>query len=219
MHLPPAVNSFLLGGLYSAICGTLRISEENRRVVDELDARGERMIFCLWHDELFSLIPVSRQIRVVAIVSPSKDGEVLARILASKNVGAVHGSSTRGGVRALLKLAHMMKHELVHACITMDGPAGPRHEAKEGALFLANRTGAHILPVRIFVKHHIKLPTWDKFQVPLPFSKVIIRFGTPWGDGREEVPDLEAMTLARARKRLENDIRQLGQGFIPGESA
>ncbi len=219
MHLPPAVNNFLIGGMYSAICATLRIREENRQAVDNLDARGSRMIFCLWHDELFSLIPVSRQLRVVAIVSPSKDGEFLTRILASKNVGAVHGSRTRGGVRALLNLAHMMKKELIHACITMDGPAGPRHEAKEGAFFLANRTGAHIMPVRIFVKHCIKLPTWDNFQVPLPFSKVVIRFGMPWGNGTEEVPDLETATLEHAKVRLQSDMQRLGQGLIPGESA
>ncbi|WP_298067845.1 lysophospholipid acyltransferase family protein [uncultured Mailhella sp.] len=219
MHLPPSVNSALLTGIYSAICATLRIREENRKVVDEYHAQGRRLIFCLWHDELFSLIPVSRQLKVVAIVSPSSDGAVLTRILASKNVGAVHGSSTRGGVRALLTLAHMMKKELIHACITLDGPLGPRHKAKEGALFLANRTGAHILPVRIFVKHHFHLPTWDKFQVPLPFSKVVIRFGTPWGNGGEEIPNIETPTLERAKVRLEDELHRLGQDLIPGEKA
>lgn len=217
MHLPPSVTKTLLCGIYSAICATLRIREENRQVVDDFHAQGRRLIFCLWHDELFSLIPVSRQLKVVAIVSPSHDGEILTRILASKNVGAVHGSSTRGGVRALLTLAHMMKKEQIHACITLDGPLGPRHQAKEGAFFLANRTGGHILPVRIFVKHHFHLPSWDRFQVPLPFSSVRIRFGTPWGNGTEEVPNIEAPTLERAKARLEDDLRRLGQNPPYGE--
>ena len=219
MHLPPALTSFLCVNFYKAICATLRIREENREAVDSAHARGEQLIFCLWHDELFSLIPVARQIKVVAIVSPSKDGDYLERILEANNVGAVRGSSTRGGVRALLSLARMMKKEQVHACITVDGPAGPRHEAKEGGLFLANRTGARIMPVRIYMKNSLKVPTWDKFQIPLPFSRVVIRFGEPWGDGTQEVPDIEEATLVRTKARLEKELHELAVGLIPGVEA
>lgn len=219
MHLSPKVTSWLMVHLYKAICATLRISEENREAIDAAHAKGERLIFCLWHDELFSLIPVARHIKVVAIVSPSKDGDYLERILEDNNVGAVRGSSTRGGVRALLSLARMMKNELIHACITVDGPAGPRHEAKEGGLFLANRTGARIVPVRIFMKSALRAPTWDKFQIPLPFSKVVIRFGEPWGEGSTEVPDLEEATIARTKARLEKELHELAVGLIPGAKA
>jgi len=219
MHLPPALTSFLFVHLYTAICATLRIKEENREEVDAIHARGERLIFCLWHDELFSLIPVARHLRVVSIVSPSEDGDMLERILASKNVGAVRGSSTRGGVRALLSLARLMKNELVHACITLDGPAGPRHQAKEGAFFLANRTNAHIMPVRIYARHALRCPTWDRFQIPLPFSRVVIRFGHAWEEGSREVPDIEEDSISRARSRLEKELHELSEGLIPGAGA
>jgi len=219
MHLPPALTSFLLVNIYKAVCATLRIREENREAVDAAHAQGERLIFCLWHDELFSLIPVARQLKVVAIVSPSKDGDYLERILAAKNVGAVRGSSTRGGVRALLSLARMMKNEQVHACITIDGPAGPRHVAKEGGLFLANRTSGRIVPVRIYMKHALRLPTWDKFQFPLPFSRVVIRFGEPWEEGQNAVPNIEEETLNRNKARLEKELRELAAGLIPGVEA
>ncbi|MBP3731550.1 MAG: DUF374 domain-containing protein [Mailhella sp.] len=167
------------------------------------------MICCLWHDELFSLIPIARQLKVAAIVSPSRDGDMLARILASKNVGAVRGSSRHGGMNALLSMTHLMQRELVHAVITVDGPAGPWHKVKNGALFLANNANAHILPVRIFHRNAVQLPTWDKFQVPLPFSSALIRFGVPWENGKEAVPDLEESTLAAARSRLEHDMEAL----------
>ena len=219
MHLPPTFTSALFSHLYTAICATLRIQEENREEVDAIHARGERLIFCLWHDELFSLIPVSRQLRVVSIVSPSSDGDMLARILASKNVGAVRGSSTRGGVRALLSLARMMKNEPVHACITVDGPAGPRHKNKEGPFFLANRSNVRIMPVRISARHALRFPTWDKFQVPLPFSGVTIRFGHAWDEGKKEVPDIEESTMARVSARLEKELHELAVGLIPGVSA
>jgi len=219
MHLPPALTSFLLVNIYKAVCATLRIREENREAVDAAHDQGERLIFCLWHDELFSLIPVARQLKVVAIVSPSKDGDYLERILAAKNVGAVRGSSTRGGVRALLSLARMMKNEQVHACITIDGPVGPRHVAKEGGLFLANRTSGRIVPVRIYMKHALRLPTWDKFQIPLPFSKVVIRFGEPWEEGQKAVPNIEEETLRRNKARLEKELHELTAGLIPGVEA
>lgn len=219
MHLPPALTSALFTHLYTAICATLRIREENRAEVDAVHARGERLIFCLWHDELFSLIPVARHLCVVSIVSPSRDGDMLARILASKNVGAVRGSSTRGGVRALLSLARMMQNEQVHACITVDGPAGPRHKSKEGPFFLANRTNARIMPVRIYPRHALRCPTWDKFQIPLPFSGVDIRFGHAWDEGKKEIPDIEESTIARAKERLERELHELAVGLIPGVTA
>ncbi|MGN1039034.1 MAG: lysophospholipid acyltransferase family protein [Mailhella sp.] len=219
MHLPPAVTSAIFTKLYTAICATLRIQETNRSEVDAIHTKEERLIFCLWHDELFSLIPVARHLKVVSIVSPSTDGDILERILASKNVGAVRGSSTRGGVRALLSLARMMKQEQIHACITVDGPAGPRHKAKDGPFFLANRTNARIIPVRIYAKWAVRFPTWDKFQVPLPFSKVIIRFGHAWAEGRKEIPDIEEPTLLHARNRLEKELHELAIGLIPGVSA
>lgn len=205
-------------GLYRLICSTLRIREEGRSAVDAADAAGERLIFCLWHDELFSLIPVARQLRVVSIVSPSRDGDFLAKILESQHVEAVRGSSTRGGMRALLGLAHIMKKDLAHACITIDGPAGPRHVAKEGALFLANRTGARICPCRIYVRHAVRIPTWDRFQIPLPFSRVIIRFGTLWEDGRNAVPDIGEETILAAKARLESGLHDLYAG-IDGKGA
>ena len=211
MHLPPAVTSFLLCHLYSFICATLRIHEEGRETVDEWNALGKRFICSLWHDELFALIPVARQLRVAAIVSPSRDGDMLTRILASKNVEAVRGSSTRGGMNALHSLARLMQDSLVHACITLDGPAGPRHKAKNGAFFLAHRTGAHVLPVRIFYHCALRCPTWDKFQVPLPFSKITIRFGKPWEAGA--VADTDEGTLAMARERLERDLEALDENF------
>ena len=219
MHLSPKVTSWLMVHLYKALCATLRIREENREAVDAAHAKGERLIFCLWHDELFSLIPVARHIKVVAIVSPSKDGDYLERILSSNNVGAVRGSSTRGGVRALLSLARMMKNELIHACITIDGPAGPRHEVKDGGFFLANRTNARLVPVRIYMKNAFLAPTWDKFQIPLPFSKVVIRFGEPWGEGEKEVPDIEEATLASNRERLKKELHDLTIGLFPGADA
>ena len=210
MHLPPALTSSICSFIYTALCASLRIREENRQPAIDLHDQGRRLIVCLWHDEMFALIPQAKQLKLAAIISASRDGDMLARILASKNVGAVRGSSRRGGANALLAMAHLMQNEETDAVITVDGPAGPWHKAKDGALFLAHQTDAHILPVRIRHSCAWHAPTWDRFQVPLPFSSAVVRYGTPWEAGSLAVPGLDEESIVSARTRLERDMEALG---------
>ena len=66
------------------------------------------------------------------------------------------------------------------------------------------------------MKNAFLAPTWDKFQIPLPFSKVIIRFGDIWDEGEKEVPDIEESTLLRLRNRLKKELHELTIGLFPG---
>lgn len=178
-------------------------------------------MFCLWHDELFPLMRVKRQLDIVTVVSPSYDGELLTRVLNKLGLRTVRGSSSRGGVGALLGAAKMMDKDNIHACVTVDGPRGPRHKAKTGALFLAHHADAHVMPVRIIMKKSFCFGSWDRFQLPLPFSRVLVRFGEPWKvtdektreceashEHREKLPD-EA--LMRAKQRLETALAALAE--------
>ena len=81
MRIPLAWAAAPFYYLYQAVCATLRFHERRREAVDSLDAAGERMVFCLWHDELFPLMRVRRDLDIVTVVSPSRDGELLARVL------------------------------------------------------------------------------------------------------------------------------------------
>lgn len=191
---------------YQAMCGTLRFHERGREAVDALDAAEERMVFCLWHDELFPLMRVKRGLDIVTVVSPSRDGELLARVLERLGLRTVRGSSTRGGLKALLGASRLMKQNGVHACITVDGPMGPRHKAKDGAFFLSSHADAWIVPVRILPRPALHLPTWDRFKVPVPFGRVDINFGTPW---KIETGELSDDRLAAARIRLERELTEL----------
>jgi len=191
---------------YRALCATLRFHEENREELDCLHTAGERLIFCLWHDELLPLMRMKRQLDIVTVVSPSHDGELLARILEKLGLRTVRGSSGRGGTHALLGAARLMKKEHIHACVTVDGPRGPRHKAKNGAFFLAHHADAYIAPVRIIMNTAYRFHSWDRFQFPLPFSKVTVRHGKPWklsGDVLSEE------NLLAARTRLEADLAAL----------
>jgi len=73
--------------------------------------------------------------------------------------------------------------------------------------------------VRIYMKNALRLPTWDKFQFPRPFSRVVIRFGEPWEEGQNAVPNIEEETLNRNKARLEKELRELAAGLIPGVEA
>ncbi len=148
---------------------------------------------------------VKQDLDIVCIVSPSKDGAILDKFLQKLGLRTVSGSSRKQGLRALLAGAKMMQQEQVHACITVDGPMGPRHKTKDGAFLLAQKAGAKIVPVRLIMRNSIKFPSWDKFQVPLPFSKLDIRFGQGFYVEQELTED----NLVTYREKLETELQEL----------
>ena len=205
--LPIPLLSSLIFQLYKLWCKTLRFEEVGRERVDELWDQKVPMVTCLWHDELFPLMHVRRQLEIIAVVSQSKDGELLAQVLEKLGLITSRGSSSRGGVKALLKVARTMRNSGHLGCITIDGPRGPRHKAKEGAIFLTHRSNGKVLPVRIAMSNsYVFKKAWDKFQIPLPFSKVTIIFGEPYSlpEG-----DFTAEYIEQERKQLENTLKGL----------
>lgn len=206
MRVPVSFSAPVVHALYRAICGSLRFREHNRHWLDELDAKGERLVFCLWHDEMVPLMRMQKQLDIVTVVSPSRDGELLAAVLEKLGLRTVRGSSTRGGAKALLGAARLMRNQGVHACITVDGPAGPRHKAKDGAFFLARHADAYIAPVRLVMSPALRIPSWDRLQIPLPFGRVTVVHGHPW---KPDTPELTPQALAADRARLEAELAAL----------
>lgn len=158
-------------GIYRFWCSSLRYTECNRQAIESITDHGRSVVLCLWHDELFPLIYLKRQLKIIAIVSKSRDGDLLARVLQYMGLETARGSSSRGGVDALRATLKRM-HDGLCACITVDGPKGPRHKAKKGAIFLAQQAKAPIVPVRIFMNQTKQFNSWDRFQLPIPFSKI-----------------------------------------------
>ena len=197
------------------ICSSLRYTQyrDSLAAQDTLalaKVNGENVepkpvVFCLWHDELFPLFRVKINLEVVCIVSSSKDGNILSNLLNNFGFRTVKGSSRRDGLKALLSAVRMMTQEGVHACITIDGPMGPRHEVKDGAFLLAKKANARIVPVRIAMHNAWRFPSWDKFQFPIPFSKVDIHFG----EGFFIADELNDENLKIYRKQLEDGLAEL----------
>jgi lysophospholipid acyltransferase (LPLAT)-like uncharacterized protein len=203
MRISPSIIAPALTLAYRLWCSTLRVTESGREAVDDLEAAGKPMMFCLWHDELFALMHVRRTLRVVTVVSQSRDGEYLAGLLQSLGLKTARGSSSRGGSGALLQAARSMRDERYNGCLTVDGPRGPRHVVKPGAMALAFRASASVVPVRIFYERAKVFRSWDRFQLPLPFSRVHIVFDTPCLLTATELTEGE---LERERLALENKL-------------
>ncbi|MDE5681575.1 MAG: lysophospholipid acyltransferase family protein [Mailhella sp.] len=206
----------LLVRFYKVFCKSLQYDEKTRVRIAEQDdvaarrkqgedVKGTPVVLCLWHDELFPLIYLRKDLDIVCIVSGSKDGAVLEKFMRRTGLRTAAGSSRRGGLKALLHAAKLMKDGTIHACITVDGPMGPRHKAKDGAFLLAQKANAKIMPVRLNMENSYAFPSWDKFQIPLPFSKVEVIFG----EGFFVTEELTEEYLAACRKRLEEELTKL----------
>lgn len=197
-------------GLYRLWEATCRYCVENWDVVERAKAAGRHVVFAHFHDETFPL-PFLRKMpgqRFVAIVSQSKDGEIMARLLEGLGLVTARGSKSRGGVKALMQARRSMLREDRIGVVTVDGPRGPRHTVKEGAIYLAYKTEALLVPIRIFISRaKVFHKAWDKFQLPLPGARCRI----VCGEGFEVGP--EALSPERLQAAmLELQTRMLGLG-------
>ena len=146
----------------------------------------EPVIFCFWHNRLaLSLHLYQRYVQQnqptrngAALVSASKDGAILARVLRHYDIEAVRGSSSRRGAQALLELTSCAERGYDLA-ITPDGPRGPRYQVQPGVIALASLTGHAIVPVAYELNWKKTLRSWDGFQIPLPFARCDVYFGEP----------------------------------------
>jgi hypothetical protein len=157
---------------------TARFEVEGWEHHDAVRNSGCLPIYVFWHERIMMTTYWWRNRRIVVLTSQSRDGEYIARFIQRFGYGAVRGSSTRGAVGAVLKMARLMRAGCA-VCFVVDGPRGPRHVAKMGPALLAKRTGHPILPVTMALKKQWLLPTWDRFQVPKPFTRAKVFVESP----------------------------------------
>jgi lysophospholipid acyltransferase (LPLAT)-like uncharacterized protein len=176
------------------------------------DVPQEKIIFAVWHNRLsLSLILYRRYIarrdrnrRLVALVSASRDGGLLTGIMEQFSVQTVRGSSSRRGPQALREMVSWGRrgHDLA---ITPDGPRGPCYIVQEGVISTAQLTGLPIVPVSYHLNWKIRLKSWDRFQIPMPFARCEITVGEFLRVPRET----DATGREELRKRLEAGMRAI----------
>lgn len=184
----------LLSRLAGAALSLHRATLKTRRVhfdrYIELKARGVPILFALWHGRMFLSIQAHRREGIVTMASRSKDGEIIARWLERNGYVVVRGSSTRGGSEALRAMVRRVRAGRT-AALTVDGPTGPARVVQPGIVHLARLTGGWILPITFSSDRPRFLASWDRYLIPLPFSRNVVLYGEPVPIG-EELSDEEA---------------------------
>lgn len=149
----------------------LKISNQDADILRHKD----KFFVMFWHNRIFVLPYLKKVFRpnkkMSGLVSASKDGALLVALFNFFGIDSIRGSSRKRKVASLFEIAEAVE-EGSSVCITPDGPIGPIYKLKNGSLKVAEFTNLDILFMRINYKNYFTLPTWDKFQIPLPFSKV-----------------------------------------------
>jgi lysophospholipid acyltransferase (LPLAT)-like uncharacterized protein len=168
-------------GIYRLWARTIRL-----RIEDPHDAigfvRNQPVIFAIWHNRLLMLPRVfdpsfpTRQ--SYGLISASRDGDLIANWIERSGYGTIRGSSSRKGVIALRQLMDILAAD-GNVLFTPDGPRGPIYEATPGVIFLAQKSGAPIVPIHMEYSSCWRMKSWDRFIVPRPFATLRAIFGAP----------------------------------------
>ena len=164
--------------LVRALFSTCTIRLINRRVWDEYFVARRPHIGMVWHKDFLFSLDFYRHKHMVAMVSRSKDGEIVSRTLNRVGFATVRGSSSTGGGQALLEFTRKVREGWAGAIIA-DGPRGPAHQSKMGAVIAAKETGAPLIPVGCDAEPSWRLRNWDGTMIPKPFSRIHVAFGEP----------------------------------------
>ena len=207
-------------GLVRGLAASLRLREYRAPGLEARWQARQPVIYTVWHGRIL-LLPYlyGRRLRIHVLTSRSRDGEILSRFVQGFGMRVVRGSSSRGGARALLALARVVRDEGADVVIVPDGPRGPSHVAQSGAAILAKVTGVPMVPVAFAAAPCSVLRSWDAFVVPHPFARAVVLFGEPIA-----VPqDADRHVLEAKRRELEAALqgitaaadRAAGGGDVP----
>ncbi|HJR60538.1 MAG TPA: lysophospholipid acyltransferase family protein [Vicinamibacterales bacterium] len=189
--------------LLAGLCRTYRWKVQGAEHYAAVIGAGRQPILALWHGRILAGLHYFRNRGVVVITSQNFDGEWIARILHRFGFGTARGSSSRGGARALVQLRRDLAAGRP-AAFTVDGPRGPARVVQPGVVFLAGATGQPIVPYHIEADRHWTLRSWDRTQIPKPFSTVALVIGRPIA-----VAGTEEATLSRTCTELQASLETL----------
>lgn len=171
----------LVGRVLLASCRIERVDGEHH--LDALLAENTVALPCCWHQRLsvcagYLLKARGRGLQPGFLVSPSRDGELIARVVTGLGARIIRGSATRTGARALRDMYASIRAG-VSPIVHPDGPHGPARVAKPGTAMLAQMTRTPLLPMSFSADRYWQLGSWDRLIIPKPFARVVITIGTP----------------------------------------
>jgi hypothetical protein len=203
MRLNPSVVAWLSEKLGPVFIKTMGVTLRTRRKGLANLAAARRIkgnvIYAFWHGRLLPLSYLHRNEGINVLVSTHQDGEYITRVIHGLGFETSRGSSTRGGTAALRDLMATAARG-ADLAITPDGPRGPREQCQPGVIFLARKLGLPVVPVGVCFRPSMRLKSWDRFMIPLPFAGGVEVYGEPVryadtkisGDSmKQDIKDLE----------------------------
>jgi hypothetical protein len=189
-----------------ALCRIIEVTGAEH--LGEALAKAPSLVPCYWHQhQLYCakyLLQQRARMKVGWLISPSVDGELGAMMVRRLGAHVIRGSSTHTGARALRDYYQALVKEDISPVITPDGPKGPRFKFKPGAILLAQMSGRPILPMAYAASRAWRIK-WDRFVIPVPFSRITIAIGPP----RYVPRAMDAATLERLQGEMEQELGRL----------
>ncbi len=169
---------FAAGLVLRVVARTWRYRVVGAEPVRALRAAGRPVVLAFWHGRMLPLLWYHRRQGIVILASEHGDGEIIAQVASRLGYGAVRGSTSRGGGRALLGLIRAARQGRVVA-VSPDGPRGPAEVFAPGAVVVAQRSGAPVVLLAAGASSAWRLGSWDRFLIPKPFARVTVRYAEP----------------------------------------
>ena len=170
---------YLLFGVVYLWCLTLRSKNLNEEEEKHFKNLTGPYILTLWHGRIFYLFYyLRRHPDYFLLISPSEDGDLLARLATLMGYSVIRGSTYKKAISASRSLIKVLRRNQ-RIIIIADGSRGPRCVAQPGSVQLAGITGAPLFPMTFGAKNKVVLNSWDRFVIPLPFTRCTLNFSSP----------------------------------------
>jgi len=162
---------------------------------------SEPFILAMWHGQLLMQALNYRKFKkdgkIKVIVSQHRDGQTIRKVVSHLGVGAIEGSSTRGGAKALINAIKSIKNG-IDVAITPDGPKGPIYEVADGIVAISQKTNAKILTCSIKPSKYWQMNSWDKFIIPKPFGKIDFYISDPFS--------IEGLSMEESKELIKSKL-------------
>jgi len=198
-YLEITVAPFLLQLLVRFIYLTNKTNYHKKNTLNQ----DEAFIISMWHGDLlmqpFNYKNFKKKGTVKGMISEHRDGEAIRKTVEFLGIGSIAGSSTRGGVKALIAAIKSIKNG-TDIAITPDGPRGPIYSIADGVIVIAQKTNSKILPFSCVPSKYWQIKSWDKFIIPKPFGKLDFYIGDPIDVQGMKMEEAKALLLQRMQE-------------------
>ncbi|MBF0279709.1 MAG: lysophospholipid acyltransferase family protein [SAR324 cluster bacterium] len=217
--------------LVKTFVGMIRLTGWTSRSIclnpELIDSLPQNYILSTWHNNIYYSCFLLKNRKYGSMISSSRDGELIARVMEHFAFIPIRGSSSTGGSKALREMVKYLKGPLP-AAITPDGPQGPKYKVQSGVIMIARMTGVPIVPWGYEALDQIVLRnSWDHHKIPKPFTIAVSSFGAPFyvpaklsGDEMQGYCENLEQAMTDNQERITDEIERLkkaGAGRFPGK--